>query len=277
MVFTHRHTQNWSRAFTVWINDIQVVFPAQAVVRVIRGGFLRRVRTITRGLAAVITVFFSLHCTRPQAAMPASTREPFSVPLVPGLFASGLGGEREGSFGETGLASWYGDGDGFEDMETASGEPLRPEFATCAHRNLPFGTILEIENLENGRRALARVNDRGPFVKGRVIDVNVRAARELGIRGKGVVSVRLRTVVPEGWPLAMAPRLSIASAPRVEPPKDTPVSLALDVSTRIEAPLLRLVAGTFWWLLGTLPTDDGFPRPAGSNHGRPPYLHRETT
>lgn len=277
MVFTHPNTQNWSRAFTVWISDIQVVFPSQAVARVIRGGFLRRVRSATRAIAAVSSVMFSLHCTRPEVQLPAGkvVRTGASRPVASHFLTVTKGAEP--AFEETGLASWYGDGDGFEEMATASGEPLRSDLATCAHRTLPFGTLIEVENLENGRRTLARVNDRGPFVKGRVLDMSVRAARDLGLRGRGVVNVRLHSAVPEGLPLAMTPVITEAMTPPELPAalEETPVALALDASSRIEVPLLRFVADTFWWLLGTVPSENGTPKPDGRMHGRPPFLHRE--
>ncbi len=277
MVFTHPNPQNWSRAFTVWISDIQIVFPSQAVVRVIRGGFLRRVRSVTRVIAAVSSVVFSLHCTRPDIPLPPGkvVRTGTSRPVASNFLI--LAKAVKPDFEETGLASWYGDGDGFEEMETASGEPLRRELATCAHRTLPFGTLLEVENLENGRRTLARVNDRGPFVRGRILDMSVRAARDLGLRGQGVVNVRLRSAIPEGLPLAMTPIITDSMTPVDLPERvnETPVALALDASPRIEVPLIRFVADTFWWLLGTFPSENGTPKPDGRMHGRPPFLHRE--
>lgn len=277
MVFTQPSTQNWSRAFAIWIQDIQVEFPTQAVARVIRGGFLRKVRAATRVISAVITVFFSLHCTRPNVAMRTLTAPRRAPVVASGVLPVFSGIMATPFYEETGLASWYGDGDGFEDMETASGEPLRPNLATCAHRTLPFGTLLEVENLENGQRTLARVNDRGPFVKGRVLDVSVRAARELGFRGRGVVSIALRTAVPEGLPLAVSAVLVPDAQPALpEPVAATPVALARDASSHLEVPLLRLVADTFWFLLGRFPSDDGDSNPAGRILGRPPYLHRET-
>jgi len=66
---------------------------------------------------------------------------------------------------------------------------------TCAHRTLPFGTRLHVRNLENGRTVVVRVNDRGPFVKDRIVDLSRRAARELGMIGPGTARVRI-TVIP---------------------------------------------------------------------------------
>jgi len=88
-----------------------------------------------------------------------------------------------------GLASYYaGEHDG---RRTASGEIFDMQAMTAAHRTLPFGTRVRVTNLENGRQAVVRVNDRGPFRKGRIIDVSYAAARELGLVGRGVVKVRV--------------------------------------------------------------------------------------
>ena len=67
---------------------------------------------------------------------------------------------------------------------------------TCAHRTLPFGTLVWVQNLDNGRSVTLRVNDRGPFVEGRILDVSRRAAEELGMMGPGTARVRI-TIVPQ--------------------------------------------------------------------------------
>lgn len=92
---------------------------------------------------------------------------------------------------QCGKAAWY-DLNGV----TASGEPSDAENLAAAHRSLPFGTWVRVENLDNGRHVLVRVNDRGPFVKGRVIDVTRAAAEELGFIKDGVT--RVRVTVAEG-------------------------------------------------------------------------------
>jgi peptidoglycan lytic transglycosylase len=90
---------------------------------------------------------------------------------------------------EEGEASWYGPG--LYGRTTASGEVLRPGTFTAAHRTLPFGTCLRVTSLENGRAVEVRVNDRGPFAAGRILDVSEAAARALGMRAQGVTRVRL--------------------------------------------------------------------------------------
>jgi rare lipoprotein A len=89
-----------------------------------------------------------------------------------------------------GAASWYHDS--LAGNATANGEKYDPEGATCAHRTLPFGTILVIEDVASGKKSHCRVNDRGPYVDGRLIDVSKRVARELGMLDRGVIRVRIR-------------------------------------------------------------------------------------
>jgi rare lipoprotein A len=86
----------------------------------------------------------------------------------------------------TGLASVYDQSSG---KETASGEQLREDALTAAHRTLPFGTVVVVTNQKSGRSTLVRINDRGPFVRGRVIDLTPRAARALGISALANVSI----------------------------------------------------------------------------------------
>lgn len=97
---------------------------------------------------------------------------------------------------EEGLASWYGGRDGFEGMPTASGEIYDSSLLTAAHRELPLGTVVDVTNLDNGKSVRVRINDRGPFIAGRVIDLSQAAAREIDLIGPGVGPVRLSVVVP---------------------------------------------------------------------------------
>lgn len=92
-------------------------------------------------------------------------------------------------FSQAGQASWYGQD--HHGKKTANGEPFDMNALTAAHRNLPFGTIVRVTNMANSRTVQVRINDRGPFVAGRIIDLSARAARELGIGDKGVVPVRV--------------------------------------------------------------------------------------
>ena len=89
---------------------------------------------------------------------------------------------------ESGIASVYGTGDGYAWKKTASGTH-NPGAMTAAHRTLPFGTRVKITNRKNGRSVVVRISDRGPFVRGRVIDVTPAAALALGFAGLASVSL----------------------------------------------------------------------------------------
>ena len=92
----------------------------------------------------------------------------------------------------SGEASWYGPG--FYGNRTANGEVYQPGTMTAAHRTLPFGTRVRVTNLWNGRIAVVRINDRGPFVGHRVIDLGHGAAHELGLVRSGIAQVRLEVL-----------------------------------------------------------------------------------
>lgn len=89
----------------------------------------------------------------------------------------------------TGVASYYSEG-----TETASGERFNPQELTAAHPNLPFGTHLRVTNLATGRSVVVRVNDRGPFVPGRSVDVSYSAAQQLGFLDNGTAKVKMEVV-----------------------------------------------------------------------------------
>ena len=92
----------------------------------------------------------------------------------------------------TGEASWYGPG--FYGNRTANGEVFRPGTLTAAHRTLPFGTKVRVTNLGNGRSTVVRINDRGPFIGHRVIDLAHGAANKLGLVASGIAQVRLEVL-----------------------------------------------------------------------------------
>lgn len=214
-------TQNWSRMFNVWIEDIQVIgLPAAITPFVIPASILPKVRSFARHASGIVVLLFALHCSSPRASI-LSVRQtqvpPGPLPdLRPGTVAKGHG-PAVASHLERGLASWYGgDGDGFAGNVTANGEIYDPAELTCAHRTLPFGTLVEVENLANGRRRVLRVNDRGPFVRGRILDVSQQAAQDLGMARHGVARVRLRTVDAFGRPAPVDAALAQASPVAIE-------------------------------------------------------------
>ena len=97
---------------------------------------------------------------------------------------------------EEGIASWYGGRDGFEGKPTASGEIYDSSLMTAAHRELPLGTVVDVTNLDNEKTVRVRINDRGPFIFGRVIDLSRAAAQKLGLIGPGTGPVRITVVTP---------------------------------------------------------------------------------
>lgn len=103
----------------------------------------------------------------------------------------------------TGVASWYGPG--FHGRRSANGERYNQNAMTAAHRSLPFGTNVQVTNLNNGRSVVVRITDRGPFIRGRVIDLSAAAAKMLGMMNAGTAPVRIEVLNPsrgevrEGW------------------------------------------------------------------------------
>ena len=103
--------------------------------------------------------------------------------------------KEEWDYRETGIASWYGPG--FHGKNTANGEVFDENALTAAHRTLPMPSIVRVTNLDNGRSIVVRVNDRGPFAHGRIIDMSRRSAQLLGFMGKGTAKVRVELMEPE--------------------------------------------------------------------------------
>ncbi len=95
---------------------------------------------------------------------------------------------------EVGIASWYGEY--FQGKATASGEPFDMQALTAAHPTLPLGSFVRVTNLRNGRAIVVRINDRGPVVEGRIIDLSYNTARVLGFEERGLQRVRLDLVRP---------------------------------------------------------------------------------
>lgn len=97
--------------------------------------------------------------------------------------------DKAEGYAETGIASWYGSD--FHGKKTANGEIYDMYGRTCAHKTLPLGTKVRIKNIENGREVEARVNDRGPFVDGRIVDLTLTIAKDLGMADQGIAMVRV--------------------------------------------------------------------------------------
>ncbi|QNE41327.1 septal ring lytic transglycosylase RlpA family protein [Hymenobacter sp. NBH84] len=115
----------------------------------------------------------------------------------PGLFLGGLllltaCGSGRNAFTQTGKASYYADK--FNGRKTASGSTYRPGRRTAAHNTLPFGTVVRVTNPSTHRSVKVTITDRGPHVKGRVIDLSRKAARKIGMLDAGVAPVQLKVV-----------------------------------------------------------------------------------
>jgi rare lipoprotein A len=95
---------------------------------------------------------------------------------------------------EVGIASWYGFGPWHPGRLTASGARFDPKTMTCAHRTLPLGSVVKVTDIATGKDVVLEVNDRGPYGKGRIVDLSEGAASELGIRREGITLVRLEVI-----------------------------------------------------------------------------------
>lgn len=96
------------------------------------------------------------------------------------------------SYTETGKASFYADK--FQNRKTASGERFDQNAKTAAHKKLPFGTNVKVTNLKNGKSVIVRINDRGPFIKGRIIDLSRSAFSRIGNTRAGIIKVRIEVI-----------------------------------------------------------------------------------
>jgi rare lipoprotein A len=153
-------------------------------------------------------------------------------------------------YDETGIASWYGDG--FDGRLTANGELFDRRRLSAAHKTLPLPTLVEVENLENGRRVLVRVNDRGPFVGDRLIDLSHAAADELGFSAKGLARVRVRYVgEAEVAALAALPGAP-AVGPAGAPPDDAADPIGALIAAAAGVPASPAAPPAFWVELAQL-------------------------
>ena len=108
---------------------------------------------------------------------------------------------------DVGVASWYGHP--YHGRRTSNGEIYDMDQMTAAHLSLPFGTLVRVTNLDNGRGTEVRINDRGPFVNGRIIDLSRAAARQISMIGPGTAKVRVEVIA--------TPAMAAANRPAVDP------------------------------------------------------------
>jgi rare lipoprotein A len=192
-----------------------------------RGEFrlLRGVAVAALGCAALAACATPLPTRLPQTS---STARPYSGPPPPGS-TSGLRGtekpyqikgiwyypKADPDYDERGIGSWYGEQ--FHNRRTANGEIFDMDLPSAAHKTLPLPSIVEVTNLDNGRKMQVRVNDRGPFVDGRIIDLSKAAAEQLGYGRAGVARVRVRYIGPAAKTPFDQRRMIAATPPPSEP------------------------------------------------------------
>jgi rare lipoprotein A len=145
----------------------------------------------------VLVLLFVPSCggKRPPLQPPASTEAPKVKPSQRPYTVMGRRYEPLSThvgFAQVGIASWYGPD--FHGKKTSSGEVYDMHAMTAAHKTLPLGVSVRVQNQENGSEAIVRVNDRGPFVKDRIIDLSLTAARKLGVDRKGTARVRVEAL-----------------------------------------------------------------------------------
>ena len=128
--------------------------------------------------------------------------------LMFALMASPVSAQQK----QVGKASYYGNR--FHGRRTSDGSRYHRDSLTCAHRTLPFGTLLKVRNVKNGKEVVVRVTDRGPFSHGRIVDLSYAAARELGMIAAGVASVE---TVPVGHMLSTGERFILPDFKLVNP------------------------------------------------------------
>lgn len=205
------------------------------------GGETRDLMRLLRGMAvAALCAVGLVACATPQprlaihqSSSPGATTRPYSGPPAPGSTAGLRGTQKpyeikgvwyypkaDPDYDQKGIGSWYGEQ--FHNRRTANGEIFDMDMPSAAHKTLPLPSIVEVTNLDNGRKMQVRVNDRGPFIGDRIIDLSKAAADQLGYGRAGIANVRVRYVGPAGKATPFEQRRQVASAapsfPRDEPP-----------------------------------------------------------
>lgn len=203
-----------------------------------------------RWFALGLMAFLAACASQPKTGMRAPV--PPTGPAVPGVkigtpyevFGVRYVPKDDRNYDEKGIASWYGPT--FHTKPTANGEIYNQEDLTAAHKTLPMPSWVEVTNLENGRKQILRINDRGPFVDGRIIDLSRKSAEVLGVERPGLARVRVKRVFPE-WDWvhqhpAPAPKVQYAEArpvAPVAPPPPPVISEPEPLSPMAPVPVVR--------------------------------------
>jgi rare lipoprotein A len=202
-----------------------------------------------RGAEAALLLLVAA-CATPQR--PPAPSGPVKIGKPYQVFGKTYTPADDRSYDERGIASWYGPG--FHALVTANGETYNQDDLTAAHKTLPMPSWVEVENLDNGRKLTVRINDRGPFVEGRIIDLSRRSAQLLGVDKVGLAKVRVRRVYPgQNVPI------SVPNTPKPVPnlPISDPNVTEFDLPASVSAPFFVQVAalsdpGRIAWLKGFL-------------------------
>ncbi len=200
---------------------------------------------ILRGGLVLLVVALAAGCAQTELALHGikeiTATDPAPAPNA-GVYKVGKPYEIDGAwyypaedpgYAETGLASWYGTD--FHGKRTANGAVFDMNALTAAHKTLPMPTLVRVTNLKNGRVLILEVNDRGPFVQGRIIDVSRRAAQLLGFLRAGVTPVRVEVV-------GRQPRLATAEPVTAEPAAPAPIGPAVEAVPATPVRMLEIGA-----------------------------------
>jgi rare lipoprotein A len=202
-------------------------------------------------LLALITAFTASCASSPEPSRRFRTTTTASVPAnASHMIASSsahqkvgnayvVGGRRyvprrDDHYDQTGIASWYGPT--FHGRPTANGEVFDQNLLTAAHPTLPIPSIIEVTNLENGRSVILRLNDRGPFVDDRMIDLSRAAADQLGYRQRGLARVRVRYLGP-AQALGAPPSQGAREGGSANPPANLPAAIPVSAPPPVPAPI----------------------------------------
>lgn len=211
--------------------------------------------------------------TRPAAPPVSPTGPAAGGPIYKVGQPYQIGGEwyyprEDYSYDETGVASWYGQD--FHEHRTANGEIFNKDELTAAHRTLPLPTLARVTNLDNGKSIVVRINDRGPFSSGRIIDMSQRAAQLLGFENQGTAKVRVQVLADESKAIADAMR-HYGGTSAVAAASAAPEQLASAASQPVQTETLepvRTTTETHRQLLATKPVPEVVQLPVPTAHNQ---------
>ena len=235
---------------------------------------LRRRFADRSGQALGLALGLLLAACASQPKPKAVSTAPVSKPGVPGVkigkpyqvFGVTYYPEDDRGYDRTGIASWYGPT--FHAKATANGEIYNQDDVTAAHKTLPMPSWVEVTNLDNGRTLVVRINDRGPFVDGRIIDLSRRSAQLLGVDRPGLARVRVKRVFPEGdWARDTAPAPRLVSAPAVAAPVPAATVVASAALPAPPAPVSNAAAPGARFIQVAALSDEGRARALASVMG----------